>query len=81
MTALKISSIDVYVVKTPLDIPFAFSQGWVKQRAATLVKITTESGIEGWGEAFAQGLEPPEIAATAISHALAPLILKRTLGL
>lgn len=75
MTALKISSIDVYVVKTPLDIPFAFSQGWVKQRAATLVKITTESGIEGWGEAFAQGLEPPEIAATAISHALAPLIL------
>jgi len=75
MTALKIIQIDVYVVKSPLDIPFAFSQGWVHQRAATLVKITTQSGIEGWGEAFAQGLEPPEIAASAVSHALAPLIL------
>ena len=75
MTVLTIISVDVYVVKTPLDIPFAFSQGWVHQRAATLVKITTDSGIEGWGEAFAQGLEPPEIAATAISYALTPLIL------
>jgi hypothetical protein len=27
-------------------------------------------GITGWGEAFAQGLEPPEIAATVIDKAL-----------
>ena len=73
--ALKITRIDVFVVKAPLDVSFAFSQGWVHQRAATLVRITTASGIEGWGEAFAQGLEPPEIAATALSHALVPLIL------
>ncbi len=72
---MNVTGVDVYVVKAPLDTPFAFSQGWVYQRAATLVRITTESGLEGWGEAFTQGLEPPEIAATTIAHALAPLVM------
>jgi len=75
LSAIKIVGLDVYVVKAPLETPFAFSQGWVRQRAATLVRITTDSGLQGWGEAFAQGLEPPEIASAAISHALAPLVL------
>ncbi|MFK8076415.1 MAG: mandelate racemase/muconate lactonizing enzyme family protein [Granulosicoccus sp.] len=75
MTSQAIERVDVFVVKAPLDVPFAFSQGWVHQRAATLVRITTKSGIQGWGEAFAQGLEPPEIAAAAVSHALVPRIL------
>jgi D-galactarolactone cycloisomerase len=72
---MKISAVDVFVLKTPLETPFAFSQGWVKQRAATLVRITSDDGTTGWGEAFCQGLEPPEIAAAAIEHALKPLIL------
>ncbi|NKB77933.1 MAG: mandelate racemase/muconate lactonizing enzyme family protein [Gammaproteobacteria bacterium] len=72
---MKITAVDVFVLKTPLDVPFAFSQGWVKQRAATLVRITANNGTTGWGEAFTQGLEPPEIAAAAIEHALKPLIL------
>jgi D-galactarolactone cycloisomerase len=74
---MKITSIEVFVVKAPLETPFAFSQGWVHQRAATLVRITTETGIQGWGEAFTQGLEPPEIAAAAVSYALAPLLLDK----
>jgi len=72
---MKITDVEVYVLKTALDTPFAFSQGWVVQRSATLVRITTESGMQGWGEAFAQGLEPPEIAAAAIEHALKPLLI------
>ena len=72
---MKIAAIDVFVLKTSLDTPFAFSQGWVKQRSATLVRITSDSGLVGWGEAFAQGLEPPEIAASAIEHAFKPLLL------
>lgn len=72
---MNITSIEVFVVKTPLETPFAFSQGWVHQRAATLVRVTTETGIQGWGEAFTQGLEPPEIAAATVSYALAPLLL------
>jgi D-galactarolactone cycloisomerase len=63
------------VLKSPLAEPFAFSQGWVSQRSATLVELFTDHGLIGWGEAFAQGLEPPEIAAAAIEHALKPLVL------
>ena len=72
---MKVTGIQVHVLKSPLAEPFAFSQGWVKQRSATLVEVSTDEGISGWGEAFAQGLEPPEIAAAAIEHALKPLIL------
>jgi len=72
---MKIAHVDAFVLKTPLDEPFAFSQGWVHQRSATLVRITTDNGIVGWGEAFAQGLEPPEIAAAAINHAFKPLVM------
>lgn len=72
---MRISSVDVFVLKTELEQPFAFSQGWVNQRSATLVRVQTDSGLTGWGEAFSQGLEPPEIAAAAIEHALKPLVL------
>ena len=72
---MKITGIDIHVLKSPLDEPFAFSQGRVRQRSATLVEVLTDEGIRGWGEAFAQGLEPPEIAAAAIAHALKPLLL------
>ena len=72
---MKITDIKVHVLKRALDEPFAFSQGWVRQRSATLVEVSTDEGIIGWGEAFAQGLEPPEIAAAAITHALKPLVL------
>lgn len=74
---MNISSVDTFVLSTPLDTPFAFSQGWVHRRSATLVKITTDDGIVGWGESFAQGLEPPQIAAAVIEHALTPLILNK----
>lgn len=72
---MKITDIQIHVLKSPLAEPFAFSQGWVRQRSATLVEVITDEGISGWGEAFAQGLEPPEIAATVIDKALRPLIL------
>ena len=70
---MKITAIRVHILKSPLAQPFAFSQGWVRQRVATLVEVETDTGIVGWGEAFAQGLEPPEIAAAAIVNALTPL--------
>jgi D-galactarolactone cycloisomerase len=55
---MKITGIAIHVLKSPLAEPFAFSQGWVRQRSATLVEVTTDEGVTGWGEAFAQGLEP-----------------------
>jgi D-galactarolactone cycloisomerase len=72
---MKIVDLKLHVLKSPLTEPFAFSQGWVHQRSATLVEIITDEGISGWGEAFAQGLEPPEIAAAVIQHALKPLLI------
>ena len=72
---LKITDIKIHVLKSALAEPFAFSQGWVRSRSATLVEVLTDAGLIGWGEAFAQGLEPPEIAAAAIEHALKPLLL------
>ena len=72
---MKITGIRVHVLRSPLEQPFAFSQGWVKSRGATLVEVTTDEGITGWGEALCQGLQPPEIAAAAIEHALAPMIM------
>ena len=72
---MKIVDVRVHVLKSPLDEPFAFSQGWVGKRSATLVEIIADEGIVGWGEAFAQGLEPPEIAAAAIEHALKPIVI------
>ncbi len=52
---MKITDIAIHVLKSPLSEPFAFSQGWVRQRSATLVEVFTDEGISGWGEAFAQG--------------------------
>jgi D-galactarolactone cycloisomerase len=72
---MKITDIAIHVLKSPLAEPFAFSQGWVRQRSATLVEVLTDEGLSGWGEAFAQGLEPPEIAATVIDKALRPLLI------
>ena len=71
---MKITGLDVHVLASPLPEPFAFSQGWVRQRSATLVEVHTDEGVSGWGEAFAQGLEPPQIAATVIDKALRPLV-------
>lgn len=72
---MKIVEIKAHPLRTELQQPFAFSQGWVKHRSATLVEVITDEGIIGWGEAFAQGLEPPQIAAAVIESALKPLLL------
>ncbi len=72
---MKITEVRVHPLRTALETPFAFSQGWVKHRSATLVEVVTDQGLTGWGEAFAQGLEPPQIAAAVIQSALAPLVI------
>ncbi|MEI7967910.1 MAG: mandelate racemase/muconate lactonizing enzyme family protein [Betaproteobacteria bacterium] len=72
---MKIVDVRVHPLRTALEVPFAFSQGWVRHRSATLVEVITDEGITGWGEAFAQGLEPPQIAAAVIGSALKPLVV------
>ena len=74
---IKIIDVTVHVIKSKLDKPFAFSQGWVNERSATLIEIKTNEGIVGWGEAFCQGLEPPEISAAVIENALKPILIEQ----
>jgi len=64
---MKITGLRAYSLRSKLAQPFAFSQGWVGQRGATLIEVTTDDGITGWGEALCQGLQAPEIAAATVS--------------
>jgi D-galactarolactone cycloisomerase len=72
---MKITEVRAHVLRSALEQPFAFSQGWVSSRGATLVEVQTDEGVTGWGEALCQGLQPPEIAASAIDHALKTLVV------
>jgi len=51
---MKIQDIQTYVISQVLNNgeSFAFSQGWYNSRTIMLLKITTDDGIIGWGEAF-----------------------------
>jgi D-galactarolactone cycloisomerase len=72
---MKITQVRAHVLRSKVEQPFSFSQGWVSSRGATLVEVQTDDGITGWGEALCQGLQPPEIAAAAINHALKDLVM------
>jgi D-galactarolactone cycloisomerase len=72
---MKIADIKTTCLSTPLETPFAYSQGWVRARGATLVEVITATGLSGWGESICMGLQPPQIAAAAIEHALKPVLL------
>ena len=72
---MKITNVRAHVLRSQLPQHFAFSQGWVSSRGATLVEVETDEGITGWGEALCQGLQPPEIARSAIEHALKHLVI------
>ncbi len=72
---MKITAVHAYPLQTPLETPFAFSQGWVRQRSATIVEVAVDQGLSGWGEALCVGLQPPHIAASVVQSTLAPLLL------
>ena len=42
---LKITDIRIHVLKSALAEPFAFSQGWVRSRSATLVEVLTDAEL------------------------------------
>ena len=72
---MKITDIRTWALRSPIAEPFAFSQGWVRERGATIVEVVTDDGLSGWGEALCQGLQPPEIAATTVETVFRPLLV------
>ena len=63
---MKIAEIEAFDLACPLEQPFGWSQGWLDQRSTTLVKVTTDDGLVGWGEGA---------AASLIDGLLAPLLI------
>ena len=51
-TKTLIESIEPIIVKQELQEPFYFSQWEYQSRTICLVKITTNSGLIGWGEGY-----------------------------
>lgn len=51
---MKIASVETFVLKQDLgaDVKFAFSQHWYNARTVMIMKMTTDTGIVGWGESF-----------------------------
>jgi D-galactarolactone cycloisomerase len=67
----KITDITAYVLECALDQPFAYSQAWFTSRTAILVRITTEDGCVGWGEAYGH----PWAVRSVITSVLTPILL------
>lgn len=55
---MKIESVETIVVKQDLGegVSFAYSQAWYNSRTIMILKITTDTGIVGWGESFGPAL-------------------------
>ena len=49
---MKITKITTYLIESQLKNPFWWSNGKATKRSAVLVKISTDEGIEGWGEGY-----------------------------
>ncbi|WP_133013426.1 mandelate racemase/muconate lactonizing enzyme family protein [Marinomonas flavescens] len=75
---MKIIDVIPHAISVPLDEPFYFSQGWVKQRSSLIVEIITDEGVTGWGESLCHGLQPPHIAAAFIEQVFKPILLGRS---
>ncbi|MCB8959680.1 MAG: mandelate racemase/muconate lactonizing enzyme family protein [Ardenticatenales bacterium] len=66
---MKISKIEIFQLQHEISPSFGWSQGWTDTRITGLVRITTDSGLVGWGE----GASGP--AAAVIEQLFAPLLL------
>src|SRR5215217_7671691 len=74
---MKIVDLVAHVLSTPLEEPFAFSQGRVRRRSAVVVEVVTDEGVTGWGESLCHGLQPPEVAASFVEFCYKPMLIGR----
>ena len=52
MDDVTVESMEAIGVRAPLDEAFGYSQAWVEDRTATLVRIEASDGTVGWGECW-----------------------------
>lgn len=72
---MKITNLTTYVVSQQLDggTSFAYSQAWYNARTILLLKVETDAGVTGWGEAFG----PAVVHKSIIDNIYAPVVLGR----
>lgn len=70
---MRVSAIDAFHLRTPLKQPFGFSQFSYRRREAMLVRVSTDTGLEGWGEAYG----PAALTLTTVKDFLGPLLVGR----
>lgn len=68
---MRIRSVEVFHLRAPLERPFHWATGTARERHAVLLKIESDAGLTGWGEA----LRPQ--AARVASDSLAPALVGR----
>jgi len=72
---LKITDVETFIVRQELgpEAQFCYSQAWYSDRTLLLLRVRTDEGLEGWGEAFG-----PAIPHKAIIDSLyAPHLIGR----
>lgn len=50
--SLTIDSVETIALRSPLETPFGYSQAWVDDRSALLVRVEASNGVSGWGECW-----------------------------
>jgi D-galactarolactone cycloisomerase len=69
---LKIKEVTAMVLRTDTKRPFTSARGWwYKTKNAMLVKVTTDDGIVGWGEAYG----PADITKAVVDTLLASQVV------
>jgi o-succinylbenzoate synthase len=73
---MKLSSIEIYIIKMPLKSPFLTHLGAVEEREGMIVKITDKDGVNGFGEgvAFSSPWYTEETVATSL-HMLTDFLI------
>lgn len=70
---MKITDIKTYSLKAVLDAPLGWSKHVITSRTASLVRISTDEGVEGWGEIAAHG--QPSAGSAVIGSILKPMLI------
>lgn len=69
---MKITALDSFPLRAELAQPFMSGRGsWYKARTALVIRVSTDEGLAGWGEAYG----PIDVNHALITKLLAPAVL------
>lgn len=75
---MKVKQVDLFAIELQLNNPFVVSYGGYNSIQSIIVKITTDNGFVGYGEAVPDSYvtgETLESTYNILAHTLAPIII------